>query len=50
MIIRTSPAPSLDLLETRIWAATQARPWLHLVSKSAGKIATGYVADLEFEA
>ena len=48
--VRTAPTPSLALLETRIWAEEQVRWWMRLVSKSAGKTATGYVADLEFQA
>ena len=47
MTLRTS-APSLHLLEIRVAMEAQARPWLRLVSKSAGKTSTGYVADLEF--
>lgn len=43
------PAPSLPLLETAVWAEAQARPWLRLARKSAGKTATGYFADLTFE-
>ena len=47
MTLRTT-APSLHLLESRVAMEAQARPWLRLVSKSAGKTSTGYVADLEF--
>ena len=41
-------APSLHLLEIRVAMEAQARPWLRLVSKSAGKQRGQWVVDMEF--
>lgn len=44
------PAHTRDELETAVWAAETARPWMRRASCSVGKTATGeWFADLEME-